>query len=352
MSCFPVPALALALDLLLGDPPSLPHPVRGIGWLAGKLEAPARQLAIFCGHPVLAGALALAILCSISGGLAALLCALPGFLGTAMALYLAFSGLALGGLTSAGQDCLTLIEKAQKNSADLPKARRAVQMLVSRDTAAMEAPELYRSLAESLSENLNDAFVAPFFWLCLSGPVGLWLYKTVSTMDSMWGYKNERFLHLGRASARLDDLLAFIPARLCVLLMLATAWARNLPGVFSAWRKAGLEEGRKKEGKAPLKKNIIRTAVFSVPGWPGWGSVARQAKGMDSPNAGWPMAAAAWLFNGRSGGPTPYDGEIKEKALLGPDSGLWTARNCAQLLAHARATGIAGLILSALLLCY
>lgn len=331
-----IPPLALALDIALADPRGLPHPVSAIGKLADLLEPPARRLGALCGRPVLVGGLALVAVCLVSGGLAALLTRLPFVLGTLASLYLAWAGLALGSLIRQGDRALKAVYGAEADPSLLEAARGHVQMLVSRDTSSMNADDLYRSLAESLSENLNDAFTAPFFWLCLTGPAGLWIYKAVSTLDSMWGYTNERWQHLGKASARADDVLAFVPARLCVALMLITAWVQNLPGLFSA------------KGKEERKQGL--TGFLSLPGWPGWNEIARQAGRMESPNAGWPMAAAAWLFDGRSGGPTPYEGAIKNKPLLGPDTGRWTAENCARLLAHARAAGIVGLILSLALL--
>jgi adenosylcobinamide-phosphate synthase len=273
--------------------------------------------------------------CLVSGGLAAFLSALPFGLGTVASVYLAWTGLALGGLIRQGQRTLESVEAAENDPGLLEKARTRVQMLVSRDTSAMNADDLYRSLAESVSENLNDAFVAPFFWLCLTGPTGLWVYRAASTLDSMWGYKNEDWIHLGRASARADDALAFLPARLCVGLMLVAAWAQNLPRRFSLIGK---------------KTDSGRNGFFTVPGWPGWPVIAAQAGRMDSPNAGWPMTTAAWLFDGRCGGPTPYEGEMRKKPLLGPEHGRWQADNCRLLLAHARVAGLIALVFSLLFL--
>ncbi len=304
-----LPPLALLLDLLLADPKRLPHPVQGIGWLAARLEGPARR----AGHPLTAGALVMGILLCVTGGAVMALVNLPHGLGILAALYFSWSGLALGGLLREGANALRLVERAGENPEALAEARNAVQMLVSRDTGAMDADDLCRSLAESVSENLNDAFVAPFFWLLLAGPVGMWLYKCASTMDSMWGYTNERWLLLGRAAARLDDVLAWIPARLTVLLMLVTARIAR----------------------------IFHNVSVPLPSWPGWAIVARQARLSASPNAGWPMAAAAWLFNGKTGGPTPYHGQVVHKPVMGPEEGRWTIAGTAVLIRHARWTGIA-----------
>ena len=186
-------------------------------------------------------------------------------------------------------------------------------MLVSRDKRAMDVRDLCRSLAESVSENLNDAFVAPLFWLLLTGPVGLWLYKCASTLDSLWGYKTERWLLLGQVAARLDDVLAFVPARLTAIAMLLTA---------------------------VLLRKVHPHSFGEAAVWPGWRTVARHAKRSDSPNAGWPMATAAWLFNGRTGGPAVYHGESKQKPFMGPEEGCWNTARVRALLRHTRLSGI------------
>lgn len=324
-----IPA-AILLDLLFADPLRTPHPVQAVGRFAELLEKPAHILE----NRLVAGALALAGVLLATGLAVFLLTSLPFAFGTAAALYFAWSGLALGGLLREGERALTLIRLAQGNSTRTGEAREAVQRLVSRDTSTMTPQELCRSLAESVSENLNDAFVAPLFWLCLTGPVGMWVYKAASTMDSMWGYKNERRLFFGRAAARLDDVLAYIPARITVVLLVVAVWLARL------WKeKSNLVEMVRSRGVG---------ALFCVPGWPGLRLFRQQAKLSDSPNAGRPMAAAAWLFNGKTGGPTLYDGKIINKPFMGPEDGLWTPENTASLLRHARLCGVICLVLFAL----
>lgn len=314
--------LALGLDLWLADPKNLPHPVQGIGMLANALEGPARKAK----NQRLAGVAVMALLLAISGGVSAALSGVGGVIGAVCSLWLCWSGLALGALLRDGKAALAAVEKAEKDPLMLPEARKAVQMLVSRETNDMAAPELYRSVADSVSENFNDAFVAPWFWLCLGGPVGLWLYKTTSTMDSMWGYKNEHWQNLGWAAARLDDLLAFVPARLSAFFMFLTAFFERLP-----WT----------DGPAALVNAAIRGKGRPA-SWPGWNIVAGQAGKYASPNAGWPMAAAAWLFGGKSGGATPYDGVYVVKPPLGPADGRWQAENVEDLINHVRLAGLLG----------
>lgn len=320
-----LPLSALVLDLVFADPKIPWHPVRAVGRLANLLEGPARRSR----RPVAAGTLALLCVLAATGAMVFLATRLPLGLGLVGSAYFSWSGLALGSLVREGKSALDLIQKAQLDSALLPEARRAVRMLVSRDASGMDADELCRSLAESVSENFNDAFIAPFFWLCLTGPVGLWLYKAASTMDSMWGYADQRWIRLGRASARLDDLLAYVPARLAAGCMFLTARLERLPGGKNAARD---EKSRPGEGGG--------SPVLSR--WPGWRTVAEQARRSASPNAGWPMATAAWLFSGRCGGPTPYGGKIAHKPLMGPPDGAWTVQNTAALLRHTQRAGIIG----------
>lgn len=293
-----LPLLALGIDLLAADPRRLYHPVQGVGFLARLLEPLARR----GGHLILNGWLVLAGLCLAACFMVGLTLWLPWGLGLLAAVYWSWSGLALGGLWRSGKRTLALIE-----GDDLEAARLAVSHLVTRDVKELDREDLCKTLAESLSENLNDGFTAPFFWLLVGGPVGLWLYKTVSTMDSLWGYKTERWVHLGRAAARTDDFLAFIPARLtAVFLFLSSPIAR-----------------------LPLR-------------WPGWRLVAAQARLMESPNSGWPMAAAAWLHGASMGGKARYHDIQVDKPLLGPVNTPWSVEKARGLIRHVLIAGIFG----------
>ena len=290
--------LAVALDLCFGDPRDFPivHPVRRIGRFLESLEPQARRL----GETRLVGLACTLLTVSLTACLVWLLCAvLPG-VWAAFSLYFAYAGLALGSLLRTSEEILHSLEHD-----DLPTAQAAVANMVSRDTSVQDRPTLYKSLAESLAENMTDAVAAPLFWLMLTGPVGLWAYKAVSTMDSMWGYTTPRWLKLGWACARLDDLLAFVPARF---------------GAFCLYLAARLR------GQADL--------------WPGWSRVAHEARQMESPNSGWSMAVAAWLHGAGMGGPTLYFGVIKQKALLGPQGVLWDGPRLRILITQTRLAGI------------
>jgi adenosylcobinamide-phosphate synthase len=293
-SIFIVPAAALILDTLFGDPKSLPHPVRLVGRVLDLYEASARRVGIGLRA---AGWAAVILLPAAAWSAAEFLMAIP-YLGALVAVYLAYAGLALGCLAREAYRVAALLD-----TGDLAGARRALSMLVSRDTSALSPDEVRRTLAETVSENLNDGLVAPMFYLVLLGPGGLWAYKTVSTMDSMWGYRTQRHRDLGRGAAKTDDLLAWIPARITAWLMILAGWRRGLDHVAAR------------------------------------ANVARDAARMESPNAGWPMAAAAWLLGGQMGGRAVYFGEVKEKPVLGPAGAVWDRQMVRSLIRLCKSTG-------------
>lgn len=294
-----IPVLAVILDAAIGDPPAWPHPVRAVGALLACVEPRARRLPV---PERIAGAIATLFVLLVTWAAVRLLLMMPFAIAMAAAVYLSFSGLALGQLYREGRAAVALLE--QNN---LEGARAAVGMLVSRDVGNADHDELCRVLAETLSENLNDAFVAPFFWLAIGGPMGLWLYKAASTMDSMWGYPHEPWTRFGIAAARLDDVLAFIPAR--------------------------------------LTAGLLRLAVPRGSLWPGTRRVAADARTMKSPNAGWPMAACAWLHGAAMGGRAVYAGMAVEKPILGPPGVPWTTAKLTALCATLAKAGFTLVIL-------
>ena len=315
--CWWLAPVALILDLWLGDP-DLPwrHPVCLVGKLLDRLEAPARRFMLAGGTEAqrtrgrLAGLLALAVLVALTGLAVWGLVSLP-VIGALLALYLAWAGLAMGSLLRTGCEVLRRVEHY-----DEPAARDALSWLVSRDTSSMDRPLMRKTLADTLSENLTDAFMAPFFWLLLGGPVAMWCYKAVSTTDSMWGYVTEKWRWLGWAGARSDDALAYVPARLSAC---ATWLANSIAGAL-------LRQGGS-DGSNPLLGAWLRRLcpAWLYPRhmwqgrWPGLRVVARQAVGMPSPNSGWSMTACAWLCGARMGGPSVYFGTLTPKPWLGPE---------------------------------
>lgn len=221
---------ALALDLLLGDPQWLPHPVRGIGWFTARFEKISRALL-----PARAAGIATVLLTIMATGLATW--ALPAganafhpALGTAVSILLLYTSFAVRDLIRHGQQVFQAL--AANN---LPLARQRVAWLVSRDTAHLDAQGISRATVESLAENLVDGITAPLLFAFLGGPVGVLCYKAASTMDSMFGYKNEQYREFGWAAARLDDLLNFLPARLTGALIPLAALLTGLDW-RSSWR--------------------------------------------------------------------------------------------------------------------
>ena len=313
----------LAVILELGFRyPHIPHPVSLVGSMLDALETRLRPLAVKLGGKsgstlangeFRAGFLALIAAVLASWIAVSLLGRLP-FLGMWLLLFLCYAGLALGHLLRVGRKALDALEKG-----NIEEGRLRVSHLVSRDLREADTRDIYRALAESLAENFNDAFIAPLFWLCLCGPAGLWAYKTVSTADSMWGYRTPRWEYFGKTAARADDVLAFIPARLSALLLWITAYGMG---------------------------GSTRTEL-----WPGWRILRAQARSMSSPNAGWPMAVAAWMHGAVMGGATVYHGKVVDKPLLGPsrlalDDASWTPGKIRGLMFHLFVAGLVGMILA------
>ena len=268
--------VALALDLLLGDPQWLPHPVRLIGWLTARLEGNSRALL-----PAKAAGVATVLLTLTATGFATwtLLAganALHPALGTAVSILLLYTSFAVRDLIRHGQQVSQALA-----ANDLPLARQRVAWLVSRDTAHLDAQGVSRATVESIAENLVDGITAPLFFALLGGPIGVMLYKAASTMDSMFGYKNERYREFGWAAARLDDLLNFLPARLTGCLIPLAALLLGLD-----WRNS-------------------------------WRIFRRDRLNHASPNSGHSEAAVAGALTVRLGGTNIYFGQTLHKPTIG-----------------------------------
>jgi adenosylcobinamide-phosphate synthase len=200
--------LAILLDLLLGDPRWFPHPVRLIGRLAVLLEGFFRKR--FANH-YLAGIMTVSVVLLLTG-LAATVCIqgatlLHPLAGTAVSVFLLYTTLAINDLARHSRSVYNRLQARDSES-----ARRQLAMLVSRDTAHLQEEGIARSCVESVVENIVDGVTAPLFFAAM-------LYKAVNTMDSTFGYKNQRYKEFGWAAARLDDLVNFVPARLTALLV-------------------------------------------------------------------------------------------------------------------------------------
>ena len=276
-------AAAYVLDLLLGDPAGAPHPIRWIGLLITRVEGrlyptgkePATHLARGCAF----WAVVVVLVVSATWLLLAVADWFHGVLAQAVGVWMAYTTLATRSLD---QESLKVADALRRS--DLPAASHYLSRLVSRETAHMSEEDILRALLETVSENLSDGVVAPLFYLGLGGPVLAMAYKAVSTMDSMVGYRNDRYRHFGTCAARADDVANWLPARITGLLLVAAAACWRLD-----WRAA-------------------------------WRIMRRDGHKLKSPNAGIPEAAAAGALGVRLGGPSVYFGEVVEKAYLGDSS--------------------------------
>lgn len=266
------------LDLLLGDPQGWPHIVRGIGGLISAFEK--------AFYPVknkrLGGALLVLCVLIVCTALPAALLyfawRLSPWVYFILEALLCWQALALRSLKSESRKVYDALEKN-----DLPAARKAVSMIVGRDTAALDEAGVTRAAVETVAENASDGVIAPLFYLAIGGAVFGCFYKAVNTMDSMIGYKNERYIDFGRFAARLDDVMNYLPSRLSALLMIATARPCGLDakGAYRIWK--------------------------------------RDRRRHASPNSAQTEAAMAGALNVRLAGNAYYFGKLYEKPYIGDD---------------------------------
>jgi adenosylcobinamide-phosphate synthase len=285
-------ACAYFLDLALGDPRSWPHPVRWIGAVVSRIEV------LVYGDTVRAGILHWVLVVGIVLGsfFSAMACleSVHPALAVLGQVYVVFTGLATRSLH---REC-ALVERCLTRG-DVPGARIMLSRVVGRQTAHLDEPAIRRALLETMAENLSDGVVAPLFFLACFGLPGLVFCKTVNTLDSMVGYKNERYLHFGRAAARIDDVVNWGPARVTGGLLVLGAACLGLP-----WRRA-VQTMLRDGGKAA------------------------------SPNAGVPEAALAGALGVRLGGASVYFGQNVDKPWIGgegTDPGTVEYRRTVRLL--------------------
>ena len=271
---------AFFLDLLIGDPRSLPHPVV----LMGKVIASGERL-LSSGKPrrdFVAGLALSIVLIALSAGttlgLVTLFSLLPSWLGFGATVALASTTLATRGLL----DAVKRIE-APLRDGNLAVARTQLSHIVGRETTNLNREKIMRASLESLSENTCDGIMAPLFYLFLGGVPLAMTYKAINTLDSMIGYRTERHVYFGKAAARLDDAMNFIPARLTALFIVIATPALHL-------------------SPSRALRVVWRDHVNHL-----------------SPNAGYPESALAGAFGIRLGGPSIYFGTEVHKPYMGDD---------------------------------
>lgn len=259
------------LDLLLGDPEWMPHPIRLFGNVIYRGEKWMNK-----GRLRFDKGLGLSIfLCCVTFSSFHMLS--QWILAFHPAPYLIFSsifvyyGLANKGLIEEGEKVFQVLEEQ-----GLEAGRKQLSRIVGRDTSTLTPQQIRIAVLETMSENLSDGVVAPLFYYAIAGVPGMMTYKMINTLDSMIGYRNERYEQFGKFAAWLDDVANVIPARITALLMALVSWSR-------------------------------RSLLF----------IFRYGNKHKSPNSGYPEAALAGILDTRFGGPNVYHGKLVEKPFIG-----------------------------------
>ena len=227
------------LDALFGDPAWLPHPVVFMGRAIARLEGflrsrlPKTPKGEVLGGAIVAFCLPVGTLV-FTGAVCRGAARLHPLLGLAVQMFWCAQALAARGLV---QESTNVYKELIKP--DLPAARRAVSRIVGRDTAALTAEGVTKAAVETVAENASDGVIAPLFYMLLGGAPLALTYKAINTMDSMLGYKNERYLYFGRVPAKLDDAANYLPSRLAALLWVAAAafTHNDAKGAWKIWRR-------------------------------------------------------------------------------------------------------------------
>lgn len=274
--------VAWLLDYWLGDPPHWPHPVRWIGNLINFMQRKIRQFcksdrALKIGGGVL-WLVVVGMTWGVSWGVLHLANLVHPWLGWLVEVWMIYTVLAARCLSDAALE----VHRALKEGT-LAESREKLSWIVGRDTSQLERPQITRAVVETVAENSVDGVIAPLFFLMLGGAPLAMAYKAVNTLDSMVGYKTEKYRAMGYVSARLDDLANYIPARLSWLLLTIAAFC--------------------------LRANSRQALRI------GW----RDRYQHSSPNCAWPEATVAGALGIRLGGPNTYFGERVEKPWMGDE---------------------------------
>ena len=271
---------ACGLDAALGDPRWFPHPVRLMGVIVHWYEKTTLHWAQSKGSQYVVGvvlALGLPVLSYISTDLVIKRTAeINELAGDLVWVLLGYSALAARDL----RDHATQVYRAL-GTGSLEKARNSVSMMVGRDTAELSEPEVVRATVETVAESTSDGVIAPLLYLAIGGPPLALAYKAVNTLDSMIGHRTERYQYFGWASARLDDVLNWIPARISGLCL------------------------------------VLVAGLFKQTGRQAWKIYLRDGGKHESPNSGWAEAAMAGALGVRLGGSNYYDGTEVIRECIG-----------------------------------
>ncbi|WP_299624916.1 adenosylcobinamide-phosphate synthase CbiB [uncultured Tenacibaculum sp.] len=262
-------SIAYVLDLILGDPRWLPHPIRLFGNLIAFGERKLNQ-----GQSRFSKGMLLTLILTSGTFLSFyiiqfLLKPYPIVYVIVQSIFL-FYAIANKSLIEEGKAVFDELAKG------IIQGRKRLSWIVGRDTSQLNEQQIKTAVFETLSENLSDGVIAPLFFYAILGVPGAMLYKMVNTLDSMIGYKNERYFYFGKFAAKLDDVFNYIPSRITAMIML-------------------LVSGKMKY-------------IFSI---------FKEGKKHTSPNAGYPEAALAYIIKCRFGGPNYYHGKLVDKPFIG-----------------------------------
>ena len=273
--------LGFLLDLWLADPGWMPHPVVLMGKCITRLEEVLRSRFPATPKGERAAGCVLAVLLPVGTlVLTGAICLLAGrihpLLGLAVQTFWCWQALAVKGLAEESKNVYR-----QLATEDLPGARRAVARIVGRDTQALTEEGVTKAAVETVAENFSDGVVAPLFYMMIGGAPLALCYKAVNTMDSMIGYKNQRYLQFGRAAAKLDDAANYLPSRLAAVFWIAAAGltGQDAPNAWRIWR--------------------------------------RDRRNHDSPNSAQTESACAGALGVQLAGPAYYFGEYYNKPTIG-----------------------------------
>ncbi|MEW6696659.1 MAG: adenosylcobinamide-phosphate synthase CbiB [Bacillota bacterium] len=286
---------ALIIDLIVGDPRGIPHPVVLMGSFIKKCERVLRKTARRALWLKTGGVLLVIAVCTAAYGITWSLIWLAGtvhpYLALVVHLWLLSTTLAVKSLV---QHARAVAEPLGRG--DIPAARQRVSLIVGRDTGGLNEREISRATVETVAENTVDGILSPLFYAFIGGAPLAMMYKAVNTMDSMIGHRHKDYLHLGWAAARLDDIANYIPARLAGLLYI----------IISIGSPGGI---------GPTVRAILKDA----PNHP-------------SPNSGIPEAAVAGALGVQLGGTNHYRGEVSHRAFMGQEKYPLNHRHIQQAL--------------------
>lgn len=269
--------LAFIMDLLIGDPKGYPHPVRIIGFIAKRLEEHTREI---FSNQIAAGAVTTAtVVCGTYIFVWSLLWGLQSIhptAETAGSIFLIYTCISVRSLYDESRPVFRHLD-----TGCIDLARMSLARIVGRDTANLNNKEISRATVETIAESTVDGIIAPLFFACLGGAPLALAYKAVNTLDSMFGYRNETYIHFGKVPARLDDAANWLPAR--------------LGGLFMA----------------------IGAGLCGFNGKRSWNTVKRDGANHLSPNSGIPEAAMAGALGIQLGGNSFYNNQLVEKPYIG-----------------------------------